>query len=131
MKTLPLGSPFLGQNNRAPDFALHVPKVGDFVRSALNVDIDNKGSITRRNATALVQTLTDAHSLHLASETTGFVVIASALYAITLPTYTQTLVKVCTSAVRCPCVSLRACLRCLCGSFLKLLNGAHSYPMFW
>lgn len=40
MKTLPKG-PFLGINNRRPDFALHVPKEGDFVRDAVNVDIDN------------------------------------------------------------------------------------------
>ena len=96
MQTIPLG-PFLGVNNRLPDFSLHVPKVGDFVRNATNVDFDNKGNITRRNATALVQALTDAHSLHMTSETTGYLVIASTLYAVTLPTYTQTLVKVLTS----------------------------------
>ena len=96
MKTQPLG-PFLGTNNRAPDFSLHVPKVGDFLRSALNVDLDNKGNITRRNATELVQDLTDAHSLHMTSDTDGYAVISSALYAITLPAYTQTLIKLLSS----------------------------------
>ena len=53
MKTLPLG-PFLGINNRLPDFALHKPKVGDFLRLAVNVDITNSGNIKRRKATALL-----------------------------------------------------------------------------
>ena len=42
MKTQAKG-PFLGINNRKPDYALHVDKTGDFLRDALNVDLDNVG----------------------------------------------------------------------------------------
>ena len=47
MKTISKG-PWLGVNNRLPDFALHKPKVGDFIRSGVNVDITNSGNIKRR-----------------------------------------------------------------------------------
>ena len=98
MKTLPLG-PFLGINNRLPDFALHVDKAGDFLRAADNVEVDNAGRLHRRRATArLVPMACDPpHSLHMVSATAGYLVRAAALYAITLPTYTQTLVKTLTS----------------------------------
>jgi len=97
MKTIPLG-PFLGVNNRLPDFALHVDKVGDFLRDALNVDIDDKGNILRRRANALIAgTPANSHSLRMTGATTGYLVIASAIYAVTLPIYTQSLFKVLTS----------------------------------
>ena len=44
MKTVTLG-PFLGINNRLPNFALHVDQKGDFLKSAENVDIDNAGRL--------------------------------------------------------------------------------------
>ena len=94
MNTYSLG-PFLGVNNRLPDFALHIATrqvQGDYVRAAVNVDIDNSGNLLLRKAPSLVQALTDAHSLHMISDTAGYIVIGSALYAITLPTYTQALV---------------------------------------
>ena len=47
MKTQNLG-PFLGINNRLPDFALHVDQKGDYLSAADNVDIDNTGRIRRR-----------------------------------------------------------------------------------
>ena len=94
MKTLPLG-PFLGINNRLPDFALHVDKVGDFLRAADNVEVDNAGRLRRRRVTSKIAAMSsDApHSLHMTSATAGYLVRASVLYAITLPSYTQTLVK--------------------------------------
>jgi hypothetical protein len=93
MKTLPKG-PFLGINTRKPDYALHVPKQGDYLRDALNVDVDNAGTLRRRKAEELVQAMTDAHSLHMTSDTTGYVVRGSTIYAITLPAYSETLFKV-------------------------------------
>jgi hypothetical protein len=92
MKTLPKG-PFLGINNRRSEFDLHVDKTGDFLRDAENVDIDQGGKIRRRKALALIQTLGNPHSLHMVSATAGYVVMGSVIYAITLPTYTQTLFK--------------------------------------
>ena len=62
MKTQQLG-PFLGINNRLPDFALHVDKTGDYLRSAVNVDIDNKGNLHRRKVDTLLEAMADAHSL--------------------------------------------------------------------
>lgn len=93
MKTKPIG-PFLGLNNRLPDFSLHVDKVGDFLRVAENIDIDAKGNITRRSASALLQALAGGHSIHMVGTTTGYLGVGAALYAITLPIYTQTLFKV-------------------------------------
>lgn len=87
MKTIPKG-PFIGINNRLPDFALHVKDTGDFVRDAVNVDITDSGNIVRRKAMSLVQAVSGAHSLF-----GEYVVISSAIYRITLPSYTQTLVK--------------------------------------
>ena len=100
MKTMSIGSPFLGLNNRLPDFALHVPKVGDWLRSGDNVEVTNAGTIVRRKAASLVQSMTGAHSLHMISDTAGYLVRDSVLYAITLPTYSEALVKVLASNAR-------------------------------
>lgn len=86
MKTQPLG-PFLGINNRLPDFALTTEN-GRWLREAENVDITNAGNVVRRMAASLVQAMTSPHSLF-----ENFLVRASSLYAITLPSYTETLVK--------------------------------------
>ena len=59
MKTQPTG-PFLGINNRLPDFALATEK-GRWLREAENVDIDNAGRVRRRKATSLVQALPAPH----------------------------------------------------------------------
>lgn len=99
MKTIPLG-PFFGINNRLPDFELNIrtrQMQGNWLRSAVNVDIDNAGKVRRRKATRLVQAMTGAHSLHMTSATTGYVVRASAMHSITLPTYSETLFKVLSS----------------------------------
>lgn len=96
METKPLG-PFLGVNNRLPDFALHKPKTGDYLRTADNVDITDAGTIVRRRGVTLLASMTNAHSLHMKTVGTGFLVRASVLYAITLPAYTETLLKVLTS----------------------------------
>jgi len=96
MKTTPKG-PFLGVNNRLPDFALHVDKTGDFLRDAVNVDITNSGNIVRRQAAKLIQPLAAPHSLYMTSDTDGFMVMASTLYAVTLPDYAVSSVKALTS----------------------------------
>ena len=92
MKTVTLG-PFLGINNRLPNFALHVDGKGDFLKSAENVDIDNAGRLRSRPGVTLIQAMTGAHSLFLTSDTAGYLVRASSLYAITLPDYTETMVE--------------------------------------
>ena len=66
--------PFLGVNNRLPDFALHVEKRGDYLRSGVNVDIDNKGCVHRAPATERLVVLSEAHSIHMTSATTGYMV---------------------------------------------------------
>lgn len=96
MKTVPKG-PFLGINNRLPDFALHVPKTGDFLRDGENIDIDDAGRIRRRAAAALVQAMSGAHSLYTATDGVRYLVRDAALYVVTLPTYSETLLKVMTS----------------------------------
>jgi hypothetical protein len=94
MDTQPIG-PFLGINNRLPDFAMRVQDKGSFLRDAVNVDIDNSGSARSRNGVTLVQAMTGAHSLNLKTETDGFLVRGGTLYSIDLSSgYSETLVKV-------------------------------------
>ena len=93
MKTQPSG-PFLGINNRLPDFSLSVRDKGDWLRDAVNVDIDNAGRVRRRAAATLVQAMTDADSLYMTGTTTGYLRRGAAIYAITLPTYSETLFKI-------------------------------------
>lgn len=90
MKTQSTG-PFLGINNRLHDFALATEN-GRWLLEAENVDITNSGNVVRRKAVSLVQALSAPHSLF-----NGYMVRASALYAVTLPTYSETLVKVLSS----------------------------------
>lgn len=92
MKTQPNG-PWLGVNNRLPDFALSTDK-GRWLREAENVDIDNAGRVRRRQAAALLQAVSDPHSLYTTTDGTRYAVIGGSMYAVTLPTYTQTLFKV-------------------------------------
>lgn len=92
MKTLPKG-PFLGINNRRPDFALHVKDTGDFVRDAVNVDLDNAGLFRRRKVSALINAQVSPHSLYMVSATSGYVVRSGAIYSIALPSYSETLFK--------------------------------------
>lgn len=93
MNTQTLG-PFLGINNKLPDTHLIVPKVGSWLRAAENVEVTNAGTLVRRAVPELVEAMTGAHSLKMIDATNGYLVRAGSLYAITLPDYTDTLVKV-------------------------------------
>lgn len=95
MKTFSLG-PFLGLNTRRPDFALGTEE-GAYLRAANNVDVTSTGHLVRRPGETLLQAMSNAHSLKMITTTTGFLVRGSALYAVTLPAYTETLVKILTS----------------------------------
>lgn len=100
MKSTPLG-PFRGINNRLPDFALGSKKDGDFLRAAMNLDIDNAGRLRVRRGVTLVQAMTAPHSVFMTSATTGFLVRVSALYRFDVSgSYTETLVKTLTSNAR-------------------------------
>ena len=93
MKTISKG-PWLGINNRLPDFALHISTrqiQGDYLRDAVNVDIDNSGSLRRRQATKKLVALTNPHSLRMTDATNGYMVIGGVMYAVTLPTYSQSM----------------------------------------
>lgn len=91
MKTQPTG-PWLGINNRLPDFALKA-ETGDWLRDALNVDIDNAGRCRIRDGQTLIQALTAPHSFHETTDGTQYLVRSSALYEVTTDTYSETLVK--------------------------------------
>jgi hypothetical protein len=91
MKTVSIG-PFLGINNRVPDFALKA-EAGDRLRDATNTDIDNAGRCRIRDGQTLIQALTAPHSYHETTDGARFIVRASALYAVTVPAYSETLVK--------------------------------------
>jgi hypothetical protein len=61
MDPLPLG-PFLGENNRLPDYKL-TTEAGAFVRSAVNVDLTDAGTFQRRAGATKVIPGIDCHSL--------------------------------------------------------------------
>lgn len=87
MDTTPIG-PFLGVNTRRPDFSLKT-ETGAYLRSAINVDINNAGDIIRRRGITKLQSMTNAHSLKMLTDSTGVLVRGSVMYAITLPAYTE------------------------------------------
>lgn len=77
MTPLPLG-PFLGENNLLPDTKLET-KDGLFVRSAVNVDLTDAGTFTRRTGSVRAIPGTDCHSLWGRGEV-GFFVDGVELY---------------------------------------------------
>jgi len=64
--TAPIG-PFVGINNRLPDYQLGIVergrKAGDYLRNAVNVDLTATGTLQRRKGSTLAQAGTDCHSL--------------------------------------------------------------------
>ena len=98
VKAVQIG-PFLGTNNRRQDFSLRTD-AGDFVRSAINVDLDDSGRFRRRVCQTRVQSLPAPHSMYKTTDGRHFVVISSVLYLVILPEYSQTLVKVLTTNAR-------------------------------
>jgi hypothetical protein len=80
---------FLGVNNRRPPTSLYdKDKGGRYLADALNVDVDNDGSLLRRVGVTRFAEIAGAHSLHQ-----GMVVIAGALCAIDLPDPTTSLLR--------------------------------------
>lgn len=62
MNPTPIG-PFLGENNRLPDYKLGAGDAGAFVRSAVNVDLTDVGTFQRRSGASLAIPGVDCHSL--------------------------------------------------------------------
>lgn len=89
MKTKPFG-PFLGINNRLPDFAL-ATKNGRWLRDAENVHIDGSGSPLRRKAATLIQALSAPHSLYTAADGRRYLVVGGSLFEVTLPSFSSSL----------------------------------------
>lgn len=87
MDTKPFG-PFLGINNRLPDFSL-ATKDGYWLRAADNIEITNAGTVQRRKVPVLAQAMTGAHSLF-----GDMYIRASVLYRATFSPFAETLVKV-------------------------------------
>ena len=90
---------FLGINNRVADYQLDTKqdingkmREGTFLRSATNVIVTNGMSLRRRQAESLVQAMSGAHSLF-----GDLMVRDSVLYRITLPAYSETLLKILSS----------------------------------
>lgn len=128
MKTVALG-PFLGMNTRRPDFALHVVDEGDFVRDAANVDLDDTGHFHSRRVPALAQAMAGAHSLHKTTAGAWYLVRGGVLYSVTLPAYTETLVKILASDDRMSYVEYDGSLYYSNGTDKgRITNGAW-YPM--
>lgn len=92
MKTVSLG-PFLGINNRLPQTKLRVADKGDYLSSAVNVDVDDSGSLRRRDSELLVQAMTAPHSMF-----ENYFVRDAVIYSFTAtPSYSETLAKVLSS----------------------------------
>ena len=102
MKTTAFG-PFLGINNRRPDNALRITTSqlnGQYLRGAMNVDIDPSGHLRRRAATRLVQAVVAAHSLHMLGDNAGLYVRDGALRRFVLSPFSEVSLTTLTSAAR-------------------------------
>lgn len=126
MKTLPLG-PFKGINTRRPDFALQ-DEDGSWLRAATNLDIDNAGRLRLRKGLALVQALTAPHSLFKTLAGVFYLVRASVLYRVTLPAYTETLVKILSSNATMNYVEQDGSIYFSNGTDSGLIYGGNVYP---
>lgn len=91
MNTHPIG-PFLGINNRLPDFSLAVKDRGHYLRAADNVEVTNSGTVVRRKAPSLVQAMSGAHSI-----SGDLYVRGGFLYRAIFEPFSETLVKVLTT----------------------------------
>lgn len=91
VKPVEIGPFKLGMNNRASDTALVVPQTGagtggTFLRSAVNVDIKNTGTVKRRQGSTLALAATDGHSFYAESlGSRAYMVDGTALYALSGP----------------------------------------------
>lgn len=131
MKTIPKSN-FLGINNRLPQNALTVSTrqlAGSYLRDAINVDIDNAGQLRTRKATERIQALTAPHSLYTTADGTHYLVRASVLYRVTLPTYAETLVAVLTSNARMSYVEYDGSLYFSNGTDGGRITGGVVYPL--
>ena len=130
MKTVAFG-PFLGINNRLPAHSLRVATSqlnGQYLRDALNVDVDGSGKLVRRAATALMNSDTGVHSIHMVNDTTGYMVRASNLYRITLPTYAEVLVTALSSNSTMTYASLAGQLYASNGTDRLRIDGVMAFP---
>ena len=119
--------PFAGLNNRLPDYALGATKEhGAYLSVAENVDLDNSGHLRLRHAGALVQAMSAPHSL---SPDGAYLVRGGALYAITLPTYSETLVKVLSNDNPVSWVEVNSDLYYSNGTDAGRLSAGTHYPM--
>lgn len=126
MKTVQIG-PFAGLNNRLPDFALGATKEhGAYLSVAENVDIDNAGRLRLRRAGALVQALTAPHSL---SPKHDYLVRDGVIYAITLPSYSEALIKILSNNDPVSWVAFGADLYYSNGTDSGRISGGTHYPM--
>jgi len=89
--------PFLGVNNRLDRSGLFVKDVGWFVADAVNVELTNSKTFRLRDIETRLESMSGAHSLFKASNGHIFLVRDSVLYRITLPAYSETLLKLLTS----------------------------------
>lgn len=86
MKTVDYNN-FLGINRRVSEVDMST-KAGRWVREAVNVDIGDSGRFRRRRSINLIEAMSVPHSMF-----GGFMVRGSALYSITLPSYSETFVR--------------------------------------
>lgn len=78
---------FRGINNRLPPTSLN-SKEGRWLADAVNVDIDNSGDILRRFGASRIAEVTAPHSLF-----ENLLVRDSVLYRVTLPAYSETMLR--------------------------------------
>lgn len=87
-----LGPFNLGMNNRLPDSHMVVPKVGSYLRSAVNVDISTVGTVKRRQGTSVAMAGADVHSLW-AEQGDALFVDGTVMYALNEPANAKTSVR--------------------------------------
>lgn len=120
--------PFLGVNNRRQKFDLHVDKVGDFIADGENIDIDGTGNIVRRSAYTLAQAMSNPHSLYTDDAGIRYLVRGAVLYRVTLPTYSESLVKVLTNDDAVSYVEFNGSLYYSNGTDSGRITGGSWYP---
>lgn len=130
-KPIKVGPFNLGVNNRLPDTELVVPNVGVFLRSGVNVDLTNPGTLKRRQGFDSALVGSDCHSL-FSRGNEAYVVDGTTLYALSgdPAALTKTAVRTGMSVgKRLSYAVVNDSILYTDGTVLRRLSGAQDFPV--